>query len=503
MSDATQTRSHNAEPSGAVVTTLAGTRVDAAHVLGSAPPRAPATTDPPVATHPAGSEDEALSSASELLPRLRLQGRQLARLLADRQQDLDRREAQQNSYAAELDSEMRSARMWLAARQQELAERESQLSVCERQVADATSRLAAAEEYHDSARQEAASDIERREAELARSQAELDRVRVRLERQAEAQLAAQRTLAEHRQREHDTLVRTRQQLDSHRHKSSEIRRSGLAGLERRRAAIEIEAAAVERRRTELTEIARHPSPDQRRIAGELQEIAEHLAAREQNLAQAEQLQIRAEAELDALRCELVKERDRLAEQSRADRRRLVERERTAAAEITQEREALRRRNAEVDARQANLDRVRVELTELHREALEARLAAEETLAKLAGSAAPAAVSRALAEARERLADHWRLVAGRIADERSKLAALGEEMTARSKKLAAQNDDLAQWVERRQREFDQQAAALAEREEQAREHEKHVRGERDEWEQARLAYEQQLRGTIARLRKSTE
>ena len=135
--------------------------------------------------------------------------------------------------------------------------------------------------------------------------------------------------------------------------------------------------------------------------------------------------------------------------------------------------------------------MRAELSDVHREALEARLAAEETLVRLAGSAAPAVVSRSLAETRERLADHWRLVAGRVSDERAALAALRDDIAAQAKKLAAQKDDLQAWVERRQQEFDQQAAALAAREAELRQFEDETCAKHDAWHGERLAFQQQL------------
>src|SRR5690242_8677562 len=114
MSDATQSRPVDTEPSGAVVVAPSGTRIDAAHILGSGPPAATGSGPELAEIAITAADVDSLAAASELIPRVRLQGRQLARLLAERQQELDHREAQQNALAAELEAQMRSARAWFA-----------------------------------------------------------------------------------------------------------------------------------------------------------------------------------------------------------------------------------------------------------------------------------------------------------------------------------------------------------------------------------------------------
>ncbi len=499
MSESIQIRSTEAKSTGAAIP--AGARVDAAHVLGSGPP-APVTA-PPAMADAAPITTAAGVPAVEMLAHLRVQGRQLAQLLQERQQELDRREAQQHAQAAELENQMRSARVWLSARHQELSEREERIAAREREVADAGSRLSAAETYHDAARRDAEAELARRDSELMRGRAELDRWRSRLESQAAAQQAAQREFTDLRQQEHDRLVLARQQFDSHHAASMNLVRQGLAALEQRRLAIEQQATAVERRRNELVELARRPSPEQMRMARATAELADRLAAREEQLAAAEQLQVHAETELMAIRRDLDAEREAWTQEARSERRRLVESQRVAAAEIAEQREALARQRQQLDERQVNLERMRAELTELHQAALESRLVAEETLVELSGKAAPATVVRALAASRERLADHWRLAAGRLADDRAALASTQADLVTQAKKLTLQREDLAAWVERRQAEFGLQARALADREEELYELERTLRIEREAWDRSRLAFEQQLRHAATRLRETTE
>ena len=515
MPEMTQLHPPDPDPSSAASSAFAGLRLDTAHKLGRAP-APPTGLAPPVGNALSTGDSLADAAASSIsadgpappagwalteLPRLRLQGRQLAQLLQERQRDLDRREAQQQAFAADIDNQLRAARLWLAERHQELAERQTQLAEREGEAAELSSRLSAAEAYLDRARREMEDDMRRREEDVTARTGALERMRARLNSQAAAQRAAQQEFADLREREHNAAVRERQEVDAHRAAALGTLRLALDNVEQRRLAVEAEAAALEQRRSEWAAEARRPSPEQLRRTRELTEIAADLAAREQNLAAAEELQIRVETELSALRHELDVERERLGEQARVDRRRIAESERAAAEELASQREAQLRQSDQFNERQASLERLRAELTEVHREALEARLAAEETLARLVGTASAGDITKALADTRARLADHWRLAAGRVAEERAALTSLRDDIGAQAQKLTVQKDDLTAWVERRQREFDQQAAGLAERDAELRHWENEMRAERDQWVRDRLAFEQQLRSTVARLREA--
>lgn len=489
----------DAEPLPSVLAAPANVRIDAAHQLGRAP-----AVEVEAASVELSAAVIARLPADELrtleaLPRIRLQGRQLAQLLQERQSDLDRREAQQQAMAADLENQLRAARLWLGARQQELADREARLVERERQTQEQSSRVAAAESLVDATRQKTEQAMRRCEDDIAARTAALDALARRLEAQAAAQRATQQKFEAERTAAREIGERERQQIDNRRTTALATVRLAHANLEQRRVAIEAEATELERRRAQWIEAARRPSPEQQRHARELTAIAEGLAAREQNLATAEDVQLRAEAELAALREELGVERERLEEQARVDRRRVVEAERATAEALSRERAALARRHEQLNEREASLERLRAELGEIHRQALEARLAAEETLSRLAGAAPPAEIARAVAEARARLADHWRLAAERVAAERTAVTSLRDELAAQALKLTAQKDDLAAWAERRQKEFDAQSTDLSEREDQLRELENAMLAERDQWDRDRLAFEQQLRGAMTRLR----
>ncbi|HEY2895363.1 MAG TPA: hypothetical protein VGJ16_14155 [Pirellulales bacterium] len=509
MSKITHTRATTPEPIATAGAPMPGSRIDAAHVLGDGPAREPASAESAPAaietvaatgTSPAvepqllpQTENAAPVWTDDLLARLRVQGRQLAERLRERQNELDIRAENNRSQLAELENEIRAARLWLIERQQELTDRETQL-------ADRASRLSAAETYHEAARQELTAEVERREESLARREQDVAAATARLERQTAALADAQRKVEDRRQREHQALVEQRQQIERHRQSALSSIRLALAGVEERRAAVERKAAALEESREAAAAVARRPSEEQQRYARDLQAIAERLATREAALDESQRLLERAEIERVALRCQLEEDAERLQAQSRIDRRRLLQRRRESEELASRQQEALRQKQLQLDERQLSLDRLRDELAVVHREALDTRAAAEEALVQLAGpdAATNAALTQSLNETRHKLSEQWRKAAERGAAEQAELASLGNEITGQLQKLRAQKEDLDQWTAARERSFAQQAAALAEREEQTRAREALLHDQREAWSREREDLEQRLRATSEEL-----
>ena len=228
--------------------------------------------------------------SGELLARLRSQGRQLARLLHERQQDLDRREAQQNSHAADLDGQFRAARLWLTERHQELSERESQLADREQQFTAREQELSRTAAADSQARGVAGSALQKRSEEWHSA-------RVKSIAWLSALTARPR--------------RSKWRSASWNHSASAITTPGLAPgsssttiaaqawtLFGKHSQISSAAGPQSRARRPrwsdagaVGAAAQRPSPEQQRHARELTEIAEGLAAREQHLTEAEQLQV--------------------------------------------------------------------------------------------------------------------------------------------------------------------------------------------------------------------
>ena len=66
-------------------------------------------------------------------------------IFAQRQQELDHRESQLNAQSAQLESDARTARIWLGEREAEIQDRDAQRTALEAEVRQRFDRLAAAE----------------------------------------------------------------------------------------------------------------------------------------------------------------------------------------------------------------------------------------------------------------------------------------------------------------------------------------------------------------------
>jgi len=498
------TTAPESETTGESVRALArGTRLDTAHAVGDVAPRTGANDTADVAAGLADLAVRELDAApgqwlSNAVARMRRQGRQLADLLRARQEDLDYREAQQNARAAELDSQLRAARLWLEERHHDLCQRDGQLQQRERDVADRLSQLSAAEVYLDNTRRAVDADVSRHHDEQSARQAQLDALEQTLALQAAALAAAQQEFHQRRQTEGDALARANQLVIAQRESSLAMARQALAALEARRVAIEQQAEALSRQAIELAERASLPSPEQAQRSSELDEREIALDTRKQAIVEAEDVIARNQAELIKWRDALQQERERLAQQARFDRRRWAEERRAAETDLAQERESLERASRQLDARRQSLDELRAELMGMSREALETRLAAEELVAGLSTSLSAPEIANALADGRARLADYHQLSARRFAEREIELQKLADDLATQSAKLTAQKVELDQWLNRRQREFDEQAVRLAAREDELRQAEIQQRAQQEQFRDQRWVLENEIRRLTIRV-----
>ncbi|MBX3411404.1 MAG: hypothetical protein KF708_01710 [Pirellulales bacterium] len=483
------------------------TRVDAPHVLRTASElQADATVAAPVTPTGQGAEQVApavnLAVAEfDLRAPLEQHARQLGEHLAERQRELDRRESQLNAAHAELDSHWRNSRLWFQERTQELAEKETELDeratrldARQTQLDERAQQLATSESAHTAACRRAGFDAQLREQDLTRQMGELTAASDRL-RQQEALLAEARANLEHLRRDTEqSCLRERQQLDQQRAASLEQVRLALANLERRRAAIETEAARVEQWR-------REPSPQQLTMAKELAAWENRLEAQERRLVSEEQLCERHLTELQGARQAAEGEREELQEQLKLERQRLVTEQRRAAKELEQQRRRFADEAAELDGRREALEQMRADLNQVHRESLEMRLATEELWAQLSGSVAPAMLNQSLARIRARLGDHHRLALSELGERRAELERLRTELTQLQEQLATRKLELQEWATARQAEFDRQTEQLAARQSTLAASEAEVLEASQQWERQRLAQQQEIRRLAAALRRA--
>jgi hypothetical protein len=232
---------------------------------------------------------------------------------------------------------------------------------------------------------------------------------------------------------------------------------------------------------------------------EIDQLADALAMRSNYLDQAEALQAERQMTLAEEQREL--ERQRLAFQNEVTRER-----RSLAAEAVESRSAvdlrskeLERREAQLDARERALDEVAEQLRADQREALETRLATEETWLQLQGVLAPAALSRSVAQIRGRLADHFKLSSDQVRRQRGELETVRQELAEQFGGLQSQRQELERWSHLREKDVEERAARLVAREAELDVHQRHYEAETRRWQTERTEYQQEIQRLLAQLR----
>ncbi len=381
---------------------------------------------------------------------LELQANQLSEHLRERLREVDRREAQLNARVAQLESDLRSSRVWLREQEHEFAEREAELR---RQLEDAQVRgeagalaggglaCGAAEDAVDL--DSARAELAERESGLGLKENELRERRFEVERQAAALRHAQQLWDQERSRQEAELSRERNRL-AHR-------------------------------------------------------FEEQSAQRDRQLRCAEQLVAEQSEQFLRDRAELAADRQAWDERRKLQSQALDEQARSAAAELGDRRSRLDGRVEWIERQRAGLEQVRGEVTALHRQSLEMRLIAEQLWAQISSRVSPADVAHSIAQLRLKLAEHYRLDELALDGRKQELIELSDRIARQHRELTVLQSGLKEWSAARQEEIEEQAARLVRREQELEAQQDEARLARTQWQGERLSYEQQLRELRAQLR----
>jgi hypothetical protein len=244
--------------------------------------------------------------------------------------------------------------------------------------------------------------------------------------------AVRRDFETQQEKARDEQAYLRQQIDVRREASLELIRQLLAGVERRRQAVEARAEQIElRTRQAPASTAGSPSDE---------------AAIDARWRKLEDAEARAEAERKTLREKLDVEQRQFQETMRAERHQLTLQQRRGMAALESQRQAVERRSEHVDQRQKALEQLRTEVSRVHRETLEIRLATEELWAQLSGVARDAKLTAMLGKIRARLADDYRLAGQDLDKQREELEGIRGELIEQQQTLLQQKRQLDQWAE---------------------------------------------------------
>ena len=488
------------------------TRIDQAH-LSAAHRRSESAA---VEAHPvlAGPDGNAVGA------QIQAQADQLATYLRSRQRNIDQREADLNARLAVLDSEGRRERLALNQREAELAERAEALTLREQELEERLASVAAAEasiEEHWAvaeaeidqkqralrSREEALEAAEQASRECLREQEEvqkaaqnaaaerlakreeaLQEAEVWFKEQREEHSRANRDFDEYRRRTEDELCYQRQQLDAHRAASLETIRRQHHDLERQRA-------SLERRETQWEKAVSRPSAVALRLEQSLRQEEAALKNRRAKLDEAELKLAEAQAKSALLRERLREARQQFREELRDERKRLALEHREAMAELQKKRDGLARRSRYVDNCHAKLAQLRSELSEMHRETLDVRLATEELWGQLSGTTPPAALAQSFAEVRDRLSQHYRESSADLAHQKEELEAARAEIAVQLESVIKRKQEVDTWVCRQEGEFRQRAKRLRDREIEIHRREVDLNDATHLRESERLAFEAEI------------
>ena len=479
----------------------------------------------------------------------------LAERLQGRLTEVDRREARLNSQEAEFDSRIRNARLWIDQREGELTELQERLETWEAELTDRQTLAAAQLEEADELMQRL-KELSEREKKIAAQelelelgvteqqtkldaldfetagcrtrQLELDEARQKFEkRQRELDSREAKLYVEHERTSHERLALDARQKELDARETRVItQEASLADCERRLAEtageLEFKRAELQQMRASADERAASLVDDERRMEFRQREIEtalkrfERLGIVEGRIAevqqQADQIAMRsgyldnAEAML-AERQLLLGEKEREIEHDRLAFENQVVRERRAlAAEAEASRLAsdeqsrsLAHQHAELDKREQALEQVAEQLRATQREALELRLATEETWLQLQGVLAPAALARSVAQVRSRLAEQFQLTSDELKRRRSDLETARLEITDQFNALQQQRQELDRWAHNRDRDIENRASMLVAREQELDAQQRHYQQEGRRWEQERSEYQQEIQRLLAEIR----
>ena len=509
-------------------------RVDLPHKVNNDRPAAPAERElvghGPIVFEPVEAEG---ASVAMLVEQTHRQAAELADHLQSQQSHLDRREAQLNARIAEVENDLRSARLWLREQQKILDVRKDSVAREEEGVGRRLAELGIATDAAD--RDAVEHELAARAAELQKREQTIDKRRQKLEQkqadleerhrtldQRQAQLyqdiedlnAKRAELAEEYEKievqltevkaQHDRQEERENRLDgrSLEHAEEASKLASLCGdhesqiteqgarsdeLAQREAQLDERVQEIETalKRFEHLSIAEE-------TLGQVDTRVEQLAARRRYLDDAESALARDQEQLVEMRRRCKEERQKNHMQLEHDRQQFSAEQSHAAGESAELRRKLEQRALQLEQRETAAERTGEKLRHREREVFEMRLAVEETWSQLSKETAPASLAQSISEARARLDDHYQQAHGELAERTEQFEALRGELAEQHKQLIEQREELSLWVAQRQTNIEEQASRLMAREQELDQHQAHHRQLEEGWEDERLGYQQEIR-----------
>lgn len=438
-------------------------RIDRAHTVPSVEPAselpeivaalAEARTEADSFPEPPPEPLQALALREE---QLQLQAAQLAGHLKARLAEVDRREAQLNARIAQLEADLRSARLWQRERDYDFQQREGELC---RQV----------------------EDLQLRAAEVSRGEQQVQTLDERVEQVAQREDELKALDLQLRQR--------RQELD--RQNAAFSHAQSLWQLQKNHE----EAAAKQalERKQELWN---------REVEQQRQQLEFEIADRRRKLDTGEQLLREHQQRLDQERVDFERHRVQGTTQLQRERAALDEHRGAADLELISRKRELESRESIVERQRVAMEQMRTEISQVHRQSLEMRLIAEQLWAQITGRLSSAEITRSIASLRLQLSQQYEQEQKALTKQKEELAQLADRLQMQHQLLATERQEVRNWGSARQAGIEQQARQLVEREQQLEAEQQELRSARQLLHDDRRRYEQEIRDLAAQLREAT-
>ena len=159
--------------------------------------------------------------------------------------------------------------------------------------------------------------------------------------------------------------------------------------------------------------------------------------------------------------------------------------------LEQQRQEIRQRELKLGRHQTQTEQMHEEVTDLHREAIEMRLATEQVWMDLMEEFPSEERARVMDEVRGRLAEHYRMANDTLARRKDELHELRSELNQQEQRLRQQRRDVQIWADRRYDEVEARVAKLILRERELDQLEGEFQRQSLQWQQQRAAYRQEI------------
>ena len=169
-----------------------------------------------------------------------------------------------------------------------------------------------------------------------------------------------------------------------------------------------------------------------------------------------------------------------------------------ASELESERRLLAERKNELDRRQTIVQRMQDEAQTIHREALEMRLVTEQLWSEISDKVPPEHVAELLQTLQTQLDEAYRSREKGVEDRRQELQQLKDEIQRKQEDVRDQSRRLQEWLESRHDEIKSYAAEVDAREALLDRREHRMSEEFSKWEATRSAYQSQLQSLLGKL-----